>query len=88
MNIAYRFRRDSLEQGDLSWSWPVKKRWNFVCAANQRYRLTYETTTKTPCELFDLQEDPDELTNRINDVAVKKLRNDMIDDLILPHMIA
>ncbi len=63
-----------------------EKRWNFVCAANQRYRLTYETTTKTPCELFDLQEDPDELSNRINDPAVKKLCNDMINDLILPHM--
>jgi len=30
LNIAYRFRRDSLEQGDLSWSWPVASRWNFV----------------------------------------------------------
>ncbi|MBC2715579.1 MAG: sulfatase-like hydrolase/transferase [Desulfobacteraceae bacterium] len=63
-----------------------EKRWNFVSAANQRYRLTYETTTKTACEFFDLQEDPDELTNRINDPAVKKLCNDMINDLILPHM--
>ena len=30
LNLAYRFRRESLEQGDLSWSWPVNKQWNFV----------------------------------------------------------
>lgn len=30
LNFAYRFRRDSLEQGDLSWSWPIASRWNFV----------------------------------------------------------
>jgi len=30
LNLAYRFRRDSLEQGDISWSWPVASRWNFV----------------------------------------------------------
>jgi len=30
LNLAYRFRRDSLEQGDLSWSWPIANRWNFV----------------------------------------------------------
>ncbi|MBW2367439.1 MAG: sulfatase-like hydrolase/transferase [Deltaproteobacteria bacterium] len=58
----------------------------FVSAATERYRLTYETTTQSPCELFDLQEDPGELTNRINDPAVRKIRDDMISDLILPHM--
>ncbi len=38
LNIAYRFRRDSLEQGDLSWSWPVASRWNFV----GRYNFSFE----------------------------------------------
>ncbi len=38
LNIAYRFRRDSLEQGDLSWSWPVRKRWNFVGRYNFSFR--------------------------------------------------
>jgi len=30
LNLAYRFRRDSLEQGEMSWSWPVANNWNFV----------------------------------------------------------
>ena len=38
LNLAYRFRRDSLEQGDMSWSWPVAKRWNFVGRYNFSFR--------------------------------------------------
>jgi LPS-assembly protein len=38
LNLAYRFRRDSLEQGDLSWSWPVAKHWNFVGRYNFSFR--------------------------------------------------
>ena len=38
LNVAYRFRRDSLEQGDLSWSWPVASRWNFVGRYNFSFR--------------------------------------------------
>ena len=38
LNLAYRYRRDSLEQGDLSWSWPVARRWNFVGRYNFSFR--------------------------------------------------
>ena len=38
LNLAYRFRRDSLEQGDLSWSWPVARHWNFVGRYNYSFR--------------------------------------------------
>jgi LPS-assembly protein len=38
LNLAYRFRRDSLEQGDLSWSWPVARNWNFVGRYNFSFR--------------------------------------------------
>lgn len=38
LNLAYRFRRDSLEQGDLSWSWPLATRWNFVGRYNFSFR--------------------------------------------------
>ena len=59
---------------------------HFVSAATGRYRLTHETTTNAPCELFDLQEDPDELRNRVNDPEFRELRDQMIQDLIRPHM--
>ena len=38
LNLAYRFRRDSLEQGDLSWSWPLASSWNFVGRYNFSFR--------------------------------------------------
>jgi LPS-assembly protein len=38
LNLAYRFRRDSLEQGDVSWSWPVSQQWNFVGRYNFSFR--------------------------------------------------
>ena len=38
LNVAYRFRRDSLEQGDLSWSWPIASNWNFVGRYNYSLR--------------------------------------------------
>ena len=37
LNLSYRFRRDSLEQGDISWSWPIATQWNFV----GRYRRSF-----------------------------------------------
>ncbi len=37
-NIAYRYRRDSLEQGDVSWSWPIASQWNFVGRYNYSFR--------------------------------------------------
>lgn len=38
LNLAYRFRRDSLEQGDVSWSWPLARQWNFVGRYNYSLR--------------------------------------------------
>lgn len=38
LNLAYRFRRDALEQGDLSWSWPLGSKWNFVGRYNFSFR--------------------------------------------------
>ena len=38
LNLAYRYRRSSLEQGDLSWSWPVTAQWNFVGRYNFSFR--------------------------------------------------
>ncbi len=38
INLAYRYRRDSLEQGDVSWSWPLSRKWNFVGRYNYSFR--------------------------------------------------
>ena len=46
LNLAYRFRRGSLEQGDVSWSWPLSDRWNFVG------RYNYSLREDEPLERF------------------------------------
>jgi len=38
LNFAYRFRRESLEQGDVSWAWPLSQSWNFVGRYNYSFR--------------------------------------------------
>ncbi len=38
LNLAYRYRAGSLEQGDLSWSWPLASQWNFVGRYNYSLR--------------------------------------------------
>lgn len=38
LNFAYRFRRDSIEQGDVSWSWPLSESWNIVGRYNYSFR--------------------------------------------------
>jgi len=38
LNLSYRFRKQSLEQGDLSWSWPLSQSWNFVGRYNYSFR--------------------------------------------------
>ncbi|HEX7060998.1 MAG TPA: LPS assembly protein LptD [Woeseiaceae bacterium] len=38
LNLAYRFRRGTLEQGDVSWSWPLSERWNLVGRYNYSFR--------------------------------------------------
>jgi len=38
LNFAYRFRRQSIEQGDVSWSWPLSQKWNFVGRYNYSFR--------------------------------------------------
>ena len=38
LNFSYRFRRQSIEQGDVSWSWPLSDKWNFVGRYNYSFR--------------------------------------------------
>jgi len=38
INLEYRYRRGSLEQGDISWSWPLAEQWNFVGRYNYSLR--------------------------------------------------
>lgn len=53
----------------------------FRAIRNSRYRLTLETNSQTPCELFDLQEDPLELNDRVSDPALSTVRSELTEQL-------
>ena len=52
---------------------------------NIRYRLTVETNTWTPCELFDLEKDPEENHNLVNRSGFEETIRQMSEELIRPH---
>jgi len=58
----------------------------YTMTVTDRYRYTLESESWTPCEFFDLQEDPDELSNLVNDSSVQGLMKDMDADLVRPYL--
>ena len=58
----------------------------YMMAVTDRYRYTLESQSWTPCEFFDLQEDPDELNNLVNDSSVQGLMKDLDADLVKPYL--
>ena len=61
-----------------------EKDYYYIMASTDRYRLTIETKTDTNCELFDLQNDPDEMDNLVNDTAYRGIIDDIRKDYIEP----
>lgn len=53
----------------------------FRAIRNHRYRMTLETDTSTPCELFDLVEDSDELQNRVSDPSLALVMSELTGQL-------
>ena len=62
-------------------------RGNFlVMTATDRYRYLYDSQNEIPCELFDLQEDPDELNNLVDDPGYEKVRKNLHNNFLKPFM--
>ena len=46
-----------------------------------RYKLGINTLTKKPVELYDLESDPDELINQVENSEYSNIRNSLFDTL-------
>ena len=51
--------------------------YGFSMVRNDRYKMTVNTNSQKPVELFDLQSDPEELTNIVNDPSMKEVRESL-----------
>jgi choline-sulfatase len=58
----------------------------FVAVTDGRFRYTVEQRSRTACELFDLEQDPQEVENLVGDPAHARRRAEMQGDLVEPHL--
>ena len=59
----------------------------FVGIRTDRHRATVHVPSGTPCELFDLLDDPAESANRVADDSLAGVRDELIGEL-LAHEVA
>lgn len=59
--------------------------WNYAAVRTPRHRFTLDLDSQTPCELFDLENDPDELENRVTDQTSRALIDDLRGVVLAHH---
>lgn len=59
---------------------------SFAMVATDRYRYTYDQQNDLACELFDLDEDPDEIKNLVDDPASADLRERLHQEYLIPFL--
>ena len=60
----------------------VSENWGFALFRTERYKLIVDEDTLTPCQLFDLADDPHEDDNRVSDPACAGI----VDELMGLHV--
>jgi arylsulfatase A-like enzyme len=62
----------------------VSENWGFASFETERYKLVVDEDAGTPCQLFDLVEDPHEDSNRLVDPEAKPVVDHMMETYVRP----
>jgi len=64
----------------------VSENWGFALFRTERYKLIVDEDTVTPCQLFDLADDPHEDDNRVSDPACAGIVDELMDTYVRPFL--
>jgi arylsulfatase A-like enzyme len=53
--------------------------YRFSMVRDERYKMTIKSNSRRPVELFDLEEDPEELINIVKDPSLKRIHKDLLN---------
>jgi choline-sulfatase len=54
--------------------------YGFSMVCNERYKMAIDPRTQKPVELYDLEEDPNELLNLVRDPTLETVRQELLDN--------
>ncbi len=64
----------------------VSENWGFASFETERYRLTIDEDACSPCQLFDIVDDPDEDHDLLADPAAKPVVDALMDEHVRPFL--
>jgi arylsulfatase len=64
----------------------VSENWGFASFETDRYKLVVDEDAGTPCQLFDLRDDPDEDENRVADPECAAVVDELMAETVRPFL--
>jgi arylsulfatase len=58
----------------------------FTMVRTDRHKMSVDTLTREPIDLYDLSEDPDELSNLINEPAYQSVSRELVESVLNPTL--
>ena len=64
----------------------VSENWGFACFETERHKLVVDEDAVTPCQLFDLEADPDEDHNLLPDPLAAPVVDELMESYVRPFL--
>ncbi len=64
----------------------ISENWGFACFETERHKLVVDEDNVTPCQLFDLAEDPDEDHNLLADPQSAGVVDELMESYVRPFL--